>query len=114
MLILATANIKMRLSWFSLYERTSMFNLKSLDKIIPASLANCLINNFSIMYKYKQDLAMAYFDDHSKESASKLFANEIHSNKPHLAALQATGYSRPRKILSPKQIQIIFSFLGEP
>jgi hypothetical protein len=66
------------------------------------------------MYKYKQDLAAAYFPNHSNESASKRFAHEIHSNKPLLAALQTTGYSRPRKILSPKQIQIIFSFLGEP
>ena len=55
------------------------------------------------MYQYKQDLAMAYFPDNSKETASKRFANEIHSNKPLLAALQATGYSRPRKIHSPKQ-----------
>lgn len=39
-----------------------MLSLKLLDKIIPALLANCLINNFSIMYKFKQDLAMAYFD----------------------------------------------------
>ena len=89
------------------------------------------------MYQYKQDLAMAYFPDHSnvassesreslltmpslsnvtegKESASKRLANEIHSNKPLMAALQATGYTRSRKILSPKQLQIIFSFLGEP
>ncbi len=65
-------------------------------------------------FMFKQDLAMAYFPDRSKESAGKLLAHEIHSNKPLLAALQATGYSRPRKILSPKQIQIIFSFLGEP
>ena len=57
---------------------------------------------------------MAYFPDNSRETASKRFAHEIHSNKPLMAALQATGYSRPRKILSPKQIQIIFSFLGEP
>ena len=49
-----------------------------------------------------------------KESASKRLAHEIHSNKPLMAALQATGYTRPRKILSPKQLQIIFSFLGEP
>ena len=34
-------------------------------------MANCLIKNFSIMYQFKQDLAMAYFPDHSKESASK-------------------------------------------
>ena len=66
------------------------------------------------MYQYKQDLAMAYFPDHSRESASKRLAHEIHSNKPLMSVLQATGYTRPRKILSPKQLQIIFSFLGEP
>lgn len=49
-----------------------------------------------------------------KKSASKRLANEIHSNKPLMSALQATGYTRPRKILSPKQLQIIYSFLGEP
>lgn len=65
------------------------------------------------MFMYKQDLAMAYFPDHSKESASKRLANEIHSNKPLMSALQATGYTRSRKILSPKQLQIIYSFLGE-
>ena len=37
--------------------------------LIPAFLANCLINNFSIMYKFKQDLAMTYFDGCSKKTA---------------------------------------------
>lgn len=58
-------------------------------------MANCLINNFSIMYKFKQDLAMAYFPDHSKESASKRFAHEIHSNKPLLAAPRPKGTLPP-------------------
>ena len=40
------------------------------------------------MYKFKQDLASAYFPDNSKETASKRFAHEIHSNKPLLAALR--------------------------
>ena len=66
------------------------------------------------MNQFKQDLAMAYFPDHSKESASKRLANEIHSNKPLMAALQATGYRPPQKRLSPRQLQILFSFLGEP
>lgn len=78
-----------------------MLSLKLLDKIIPALLTNCLINNFSIMYMYKQDLAMAYFPDHSKESASKRFAHEIHSNKPLLAALQATHYLHPPFLVHP-------------
>ena len=65
-------------------------------------------------FMFKQDLAMAYFPDRSKESAGKLLAHEIHSNKPLMAALQTTNYSPQRKLLSPKQLQIIFSFLGGP
>ena len=42
-------------------------------------------------FMFKQDLAMAYFPDNSRETASKRFAHEIHSNKPLMAALQATG-----------------------
>lgn len=82
--------------------------------LLPGNVFINLIPYFMSSYISKQDLAMAYFPNNSKETASKRFAHEIHSNKPLLAALQATGYSRPRKILSPKQIQIIFSFLGEP
>ena len=65
-------------------------------------------------FMFKQDLAQAYFPDRSKESAGKLLAREIHTNRPLMSALQPTGYSPQRKLLSPKQIQIIFSFLGEP
>ncbi|MCR4811017.1 MAG: DUF4248 domain-containing protein, partial [Bacteroidales bacterium] len=69
---------------------------------------------FMSQFMFKQDLAQAYFPDRSKESAGKLLAREIHTNEPLMAELSRTAYSRPRKILSPKQIQIIFSFLGEP
>ena len=65
-------------------------------------------------YQSKQDLAMAYFPDRNKESAGKLLAREIHTNAPLMAELSKTAYSSQRKLLSPKQIQIIFSFLGEP
>jgi len=57
---------------------------------------------------------MAYFPDRSKESAGKLLAREIHTNAPLMAELSKTAYSPKRKLLSPKQLQIIFSFLGEP
>lgn len=80
---------------------------------------------------FKQDLAMAYFPDRSKEIAGKLLAREIHTNRPLMSALQSTNNPErelstaelnqmkrrtppQRKLLSPKQIQIIFSFLGEP
>jgi len=54
------------------------------------------------MYKFKQDLAMTYFPDNSKETASKRFAHEIHSNKPLLAALQATD--NPERKLSTAEL----------
>ena len=56
------------------------------------------------MFMYKQDLAAAYFPDHSKESASKRFAHEIHSNNPLLAALQATHYLHPPFLVHPDGI----------
>ena len=63
---------------------------------------------------FKQDLAMAYFPDCSKATASKLLAREIHSNKPLMAELQSAGYTRTRKLLSPRQLQIIYTHLGHP
>lgn len=66
------------------------------------------------MYKFKQDLAMAYFDGCSKKTASRLLAREINLTPGLLNALQATGYRPAQKRLSPRQLQILFSFLGEP
>ncbi|MBP9991344.1 MAG: DUF4248 domain-containing protein [Bacteroidales bacterium] len=63
---------------------------------------------------FKQDLAMAYFSDCSKSTASKLLAREIHSNNSLLAALQSAGYRPTQKRLSPKQVQILYDFLGKP
>lgn len=73
-----------------------------------------LILYFMSQFMFKQDLAMAYFPDRSKESAGKLLAREIHTNEPLMAELSRTAYSPKRKLLSPKQLQIIYSFLGEP
>jgi hypothetical protein len=63
-------------------------------------------------FKFKQDLAMAYFPDCSKKTASRLFAREIHGNAELMAELEATGYRRSQKRLSPKQVGIIERYLG--
>ena len=65
-------------------------------------------------YQFKQDLAMAYFPDCSKKTASRLFAREINLTPGLLDALLTTGYRPAQKRLSPRQLQILFSFLGEP
>lgn len=56
---------------------------------------------------------MAYFPDCSKATASKLLAREIHSNKPLLADLQSAGYRPTQKRLTPRQLQIIHTHLGD-
>ncbi|MCR5039613.1 MAG: DUF4248 domain-containing protein [Bacteroidales bacterium] len=53
------------------------------------------------MYKFKQDLAMAYFDGCSKKTASRLLAREINLTPGLLEALRPTGYRPAQKRLSP-------------
>ena len=65
-------------------------------------------------YQSKQDLDMAYFPDCSKKTASRLFAREINLTPGLLDALRPTGYRPAQKRLSPRQLQILFSHLGQP
>ena len=66
------------------------------------------------IYQFKQDLAMTYFDGCSKKTASRLLAREINLTPGLLDALRPTRYRPAQKRLSPRQLQILFSFLGEP
>ena len=63
-------------------------------------------------FKFKQDLAKVYFADYDKEVARRLFAREIHSKPDLMAELEATGYRRSQKRLTPKQVSIIEKYLG--
>lgn len=63
-------------------------------------------------YTFKQDLAKAYFPGYDKEVARRLLAREIHSNAPLMAELDATGYRRSQKRLTPKQVSVIEKYLG--
>ena len=57
---------------------------------------------------------MAYFDGCSKKTASRLLAREINLTPGLLDALRPTGYRPAQKRLSPRQLQILFSYLGDP
>ena len=61
---------------------------------------------------FKQDLAQVYFEGYDQEVARRLLAREIHSNAPLMAELEATGYHRSQKRLSPKQVGIIERYFG--
>lgn len=63
-------------------------------------------------FMFKQDLAQVYFEGYDQEVARRLLAREIHSNAELMAELEATGYRRSQKRLSPKQVAIIEKYLG--
>ncbi|MCR5066410.1 MAG: DUF4248 domain-containing protein [Bacteroidales bacterium] len=63
-------------------------------------------------FMFKQDLAQVYFEGYDQEVARRLLAREIHSNAPLMAELEATGYRRSQKRLTPKQVSIIEKYLG--
>ena len=56
-----------------------------------------LILYFMSQFMFKQDLAMAYFPDRSKESAGKLLAREIHTNEPLMADLSKPQTTPPNR-----------------
>lgn len=63
-------------------------------------------------FMFKQDLAQVYFEGYDQEVARRLLAREIHTNAELMAELEATGYRRSQKRLSPKQVAIIEKYLG--
>lgn len=62
----------------------------------------------------KCELAHRYNPTSPYESAMKIFRRWITLNPELMSELNATHYSPKCKILSPKQVEIIFRHLGEP
>lgn len=65
-------------------------------------------------YTFKQDLAKAYFGDRCKEIARRELARAIHTNARLMDELLAADYDKSQKRLTPRQVQIIYKYLGEP
>lgn len=63
-------------------------------------------------FMFKQDLAQVYFEGYDQEVARRLLAREIHTHADLMAELEATGYRRSQKRLTPKQVSIIEKYLG--
>ena len=63
----------------------------------------------------KGALAMMYFPDaRSVKSATNRLARWLKLYVGLLPALQETGYTPKQKRLTPRQVEIIFYYLGEP
>jgi hypothetical protein len=59
-------------------------------------------------------LAMRYYPDSSYRTALRRFREEILLTRDLLPALQSIGYSEHQRYFSPRQVQMIEQYLGEP
>ncbi len=60
------------------------------------------------------ELAQLYFPNVSKQSATVQFRRWIVVNEKLKEALNDSGFQKFQKLLTPKQVEIITKFLGEP
>lgn len=61
-----------------------------------------------------KELGAMYFPNSAPRSASVQIKRWITYNKPLAQALIDAGYYNGQKILTPKQIALVFDHLGEP
>jgi hypothetical protein len=57
---------------------------------------------------------MLYYPDRGYKRAVHLFRKELRETRGLLDALQAIGYRDSQRVLTPRQVQVIEDFLGEP
>lgn len=55
-----------------------------------------------------------YFPNSSVHSANVQFKRWLVYNKPLMLALEESGYYNGQRILTPKQVGLVFEYLGEP
>lgn len=63
---------------------------------------------------YYKELAVLYFPNSTVESARHQFRRWITYNKELQAALQETGFVKGQRMLTPRQVEVVFRYLGEP
>lgn len=60
------------------------------------------------------ELALLYFPNSSKKSASTQFGRWLRQNEKLKMQLLELGYKPRKKILTPSQVKLIVELLGEP
>ena len=65
-------------------------------------------------YLFKYDLAVAYFPTVSPHTALKLFRRELRHNSALWQALLSANYRTTQKRFTPRQVSLIYQYLGEP
>lgn len=62
----------------------------------------------------KGSLAMMYAPNVCRKSALRLLNAYIHRAKGLLEALEETGYSHHARHFTPRQLELVLQYLGEP
>ena len=62
----------------------------------------------------KAELALLYFPHSSPDVARAKLIRAINRNKAWSRAMTRTGYRTTSKDFSPRQVEVIFHFYGEP
>ena len=62
----------------------------------------------------KKELATLYMPEATIHAARKQLSLWIRHNKDLQNELKAAGYQPRKKLLTPRQLEIIFRYLGEP
>ena len=60
------------------------------------------------------ELALLYFPNSTKKSASTQFGRWLRQNEKLKKQLEELGYKLRRKIFTPSQVRLIVDFFGEP
>lgn len=72
------------------------------------------VHEFKIKSYGWQELAVLYGADLTPESAGKRLANWVSVNPSLNRELQANGWQKGKRTLTPLQVETIVRFLGEP
>ena len=64
--------------------------------------------------KSKSELALLYFPMSNPSDAVRNLMKMIIFCKPLHAELQSTGYQTTQRFFTPKQLDLIYTYLGEP
>lgn len=59
-------------------------------------------------------LAMLYYPGRGYKASLRAFRKELEFTRGLLDALKATGYRENQRLLTPRQVQVIEAYLGEP
>lgn len=72
------------------------------------------MNTKKPLFQYKRNLAQSYFPEILPESAVRRLDRWITNCKDLSVELQRVGYMKRQRIITQRQLHLIYAYLGEP